>query len=781
MNNSLVPFLDPLITGEFQPKTHDTCITQRYLGDSLGFTLKLTRCLGVLAPYGNGKTTAIKNIIRTMPDNARILFITPRKSLNVAIAGSFSNINCYLDIKKETDINKKVLMIRSMSCTPQSLVALLKQADNYRYDLVVIDEVESVASMFVSDVTKEKEATLLVMQRVVNESEKVVLMDANYSDDSELLAKVLSGIPKIPRLINTYQPWARINATVLSGATFKIRTTAINMQILESIAKRERIFIAASSASYADAIYKIIIDTFPYVITKLATSKTDNTALVSNPDSESALIDVLVYSPSLSVGVSFDIKNRFHKVFGIFSNEMGTPDQLDAMQEMCRLRNPSLNKWVIVLDDRKQIYQNGESDPIPSEIATLFTRTRIINSKYATGNNITLTDTQCQLLDLYSNIHAHKIYNKNNYNKLFMGMLYKMGVQISFYTVDAGNVDLSIQEAMRETKAQAQFEKVESITFAPKLTDTEATHLQMLKKHGHELTPAQAFSLERNYIEASFDVDFDEMNKDQVSEIFSYKESDYILKAVKRAQLFASSGFDKKYTKARLLGLDNEKESFKVEITDKHNFYLLLKKLYQYAIPYIDGKEYSHKTLNRSAFFQWVSRRKRELNIIRPNFVKNNFKAKPALLMNQLLEDIGYGHSTKRQGNGHGKKQLLTFKVKQIESFELFYDAQLRRGDNWLESTRKLMDELELVREVLTKDDIRRLQMPLANVNFAKKQILRIPQIFHKEVMTEYLFRYDMMNDDNPYNIYGMETPIYANKWLKSQADIYDEKGVEFS
>ena len=51
----------------------------------------------------------------------------------------------------------------------------------------------------------------------------------------------------------------------------------------------------------------------------------------------------------------------------------------------------------------------------------------------------------------------------------------------------------------------------------------------------------------------------------------------------------------------------------------------------------------------------------------------------------------------------------------------------------------------------------------------------------HKEIMGEYLARYDMTDSNNPYYIYGVDTPIYANKWLKSQADIYDEKWAEIA
>jgi len=66
--------------------------------------------------------------------------------------------------------------------------------------------------------------------------------------------------------------------------------------------------------------------------------------------------------------------------------------------------------------------------------------------------------------------------------------------------------------------------------------------------------------------------------------------------------------------------------------------------------------------------------------------------------------------------------------------------------------------------------------MPPVDVKFVKVQLLRIPQVFHTEIMNEYKLRYDVMN---PENKHGVDNPIFANKWLKSKAEIYDKKHAE--
>ncbi len=762
----------------------DIIIKQKFLGLSLANALCKTRVLGVLAPYGNGKTTAIKEIIKLLPIGSRVLFIIPRKSLNTAIANDFDSIACYLDIKAEKNTALKRELINSMSCTPQSLGALLELVDNNHYDLVVFDESEAIASMLVSSVTKDKERTLLALQRAVSGSEKIVFMDANYGADSELLAFKLSGIAKLPRLINDYKPWSKIDAEIITGGKFGDRKAAINTRIINAIGRGERIAIATSSATYASDISTIIKAMHPDLVVKLATSKTDNKTLVENPDII-VDIDVLIYSPSLSVGISFDVQNHFHSVYGVFSNEIGTPDQLDAMQSMCRVRHPALNKWIIALDDEKKIYTNHGHDLIPDEIATLYTNLHSINSQYSIGTDTPLTDTQRQLIELYATIQANKRYRKNNFNNLFLNMLGAMDVNVTSTNIDNLELNESIKEQIKENKEVAKEQAITALFEAEKITHEESEQLKTLRHFGSELSPSQELSLDRHYLETSFDVDFDKLNNNEKREILDKKDDSYISKAKKRAQLFAPPSFDKEYVKSRLFGLDNENKSYKKDVLDKHQSYLLLKKLSRYCVKYVENseniliedKEYSHKSLVNSSFYKWTLKNKRKINTVSPNLIPANFGSKPALLMNKLLEQIGYKHTSHRELDSNDKKQHV-FRLMIDAGFEGFYKAQKLRGDNWLELTEKNITELQIIQESLTKTDIKRLQMPVVDINFARTQLLRIPKVRHAEIMHEYMTQYDIMN---PVNNHGLDCPIFANKWLKSEADKYDKKSYEIN
>jgi len=751
----------------------DTLINKKYLGDSLGDALINTRVLSVLASYGGGKTTSIKKYIQSITDKlstknrkAKILFITPRKSLNAAIAGDFETITCYLQVKNEPNKKIKTDLISSMSCTPQSLSSLLSFTGDSSYDLVIFDESETIANMLVSDAVEDKERTLSALKNVVVSSDKVVFMDANYSEDSELLACTLSGLKEIPRLINTYKTWAKIKASIISGGTFENRKTAINTQIIEAIHKGEKIAIASSSAGYAQSIYKVIKERYPDVTVKLATSSTDNQELVNNPDSVSS-IDVLIYSPSLSVGISFDLINHFHSVFGVFANFIDTPDSFDAMQMMCRVRSPSLNKWVIALDENKNIYENHGHEPAPNEITALLSQQYIINAKYAVNKSVEITPLQNELLRLYANIEARLRFNKNNYNALFMQKLNDMGIAVQIVPVKSIEANQDIQAQIKEGKKQDKEQAINDLFQAEKITEEENKKLKEKRRYaGLSLTKKESLSLDRFYIENAFNVDFDKLSEEQRAELLGRMDDNYIKKAKNRARLLAPASFDKVLVKARLYGLDNESQSYKKDILDKNQSYLLLKKLDRYALGFIEGNEYSHATLKRTAFYQWVSRNKRSINIISPNMIPANFSAKPALLMNKLLERIGYKHSTIKIKGFYNYSAVID------SSFESFYEEQKARGCNWLEIQEKRIKELDIVSESLTSKIIKNYQMPLAHVNFAKAELLKIPKMQHESILNEYLRQYDVMN---PENKHGINCPQFANKWLKKQAEKHEK------
>jgi Origin of replication binding protein len=118
----------------------------------------------VLHAYlGRGKTTAIKRIL---PSYQKVLFFSPRQTFARFLSAEF-NIECYLDKNFEAD--KLIISVES----------LLNIPSNKTFDIIVLDECESILKQFSSPTTEGKH--IIQFQRLmwlIANANKVIFADA---------------------------------------------------------------------------------------------------------------------------------------------------------------------------------------------------------------------------------------------------------------------------------------------------------------------------------------------------------------------------------------------------------------------------------------------------------------------------------------------------------------------------------------------------------------------------------------------------------------------------
>lgn len=127
---------------------------------------------------GGNKTGAVVDYLN-IDENASILFITSRRSLARNVSGRLSNFDIYLtmggDRKKKTEeINKSKKLVLGV-CSLNYI-----NSDNLNWDIVVIDEIESVLSMWLSDVTHGNmlNRNWINFKQILKKCNKLLLMDA---------------------------------------------------------------------------------------------------------------------------------------------------------------------------------------------------------------------------------------------------------------------------------------------------------------------------------------------------------------------------------------------------------------------------------------------------------------------------------------------------------------------------------------------------------------------------------------------------------------------------
>jgi hypothetical protein len=138
------------------------------------------KTLAIKSSYGTGKTSLIKRILNKYKFKT-ILFISYRQSLTNELEHVFKQfkVKSYLNNDYTSD---KVI------CQIESLDNLLKQNmstsdENYiEYDLIILDEIESVLNHFRSSTIKNKESVFDIMKNILYNSNKILALDGDFNN-----------------------------------------------------------------------------------------------------------------------------------------------------------------------------------------------------------------------------------------------------------------------------------------------------------------------------------------------------------------------------------------------------------------------------------------------------------------------------------------------------------------------------------------------------------------------------------------------------------------------
>ncbi|MCK5897346.1 MAG: DEAD/DEAH box helicase family protein [Cocleimonas sp.] len=746
---------------------HVTTLNKRYLGESILVASEKSKYLMVKSGMGTGKTTAMKKIIASLTSDACILFMTPRKKLNYSLAEDLG-LFYYEDVKNEQDKERKEVMARRMVVTPQSLGAILKEFPDIHYEYIVMDESKSIAELMVSTATTDKVDTLKALRQACALSKSVIMMDAHIDEQVRVLMGQIAGNETAHYLLNENKSWTGFKATLVVGSKYTDRRDAINKLQEDAVGMGRVIYIASSSKAYCDSRELVLKELFPKLKILNVTAKSTNEAkeILSRPETIKNW-DIVIGSPSIAVGVSFDIENHINEVYGVFPNAEKTGGSDDAIQSLARPRKPTGKHWTIILDDNKKLYSHAVK--YPQDIVESVGN-RAIRAKFIAGNSdIGVTSDETRVINLFSVCHHAKINDKNNFNKNFSARLKEMGITVSELSYDVVGQNDNSQELTKEAKEKAENKTIEIKTTSDRITEVEANRIGALKRfRPSEITEKQSNSHERYIFESKFNINCDDLSDHDLSVYLDHDNQGTVKKLIRREiVLHADKHFMKRYIKARVAGL-GEEEAFKVEIiSDKLNL-PLTKKILSYAIPYIDGKEYSHKSLKRSSLIQFIARNYKEVVALRVITLPAQWKSKPALLMNNLLKSMGYKPRSKRGRDG--KKLIYIYTCSKNSNIEKLYETRLDNGKNWITSTNDLMDlyeeiETMLPTQALSSTDTGRLQMPAVHIRFALKNLAKISEDKLIEVANIYKQKYDMMDAEND----GINAPKDANEWLENQ------------
>ena len=142
------------------------------------------KSLNIKSPYDTGKTQMIKTIL-TVYKPKRILWISYRRTLTMDLMKNFKSLG--FEDYQTCDINNADrLIIQLESLIRVNDIHVLKTvefAQVTKYDLVIIDEVESVLQQFNSPTMKNMSKLIFdYLQILISESKQLITLDGGMDD-----------------------------------------------------------------------------------------------------------------------------------------------------------------------------------------------------------------------------------------------------------------------------------------------------------------------------------------------------------------------------------------------------------------------------------------------------------------------------------------------------------------------------------------------------------------------------------------------------------------------
>lgn len=294
------------------------------------------RLLCLQSEKGTGKTS---NLLKTMfeekkiiTDKTTMLFISSRRTFGAKLLGDLKQFGfvLYSDVKESDIYNNKIIC---------QIDSLSRVAVN-RFDWIIVDECESCARYITSKhFVKNPKANIIVssMEQRIAEAKQVVIMDADLSNRCmEYYENVMCIIGTERQLIiNTFKAFSEYTMV-------NMRYNDWIQRIMEDASKGLKLAVPMASNNKAKDLKTMINTVYPHLEVLLIHKETkdeDKVQSLLNVNDSWREFDIVIYTPSVCMGVSFDIPNYFDSIYGY-----GCENSLGA-QEFCqmlhRIREPA--------------------------------------------------------------------------------------------------------------------------------------------------------------------------------------------------------------------------------------------------------------------------------------------------------------------------------------------------------------------------------------------------------------------------------------------------------
>jgi hypothetical protein len=298
INQNFISAPDGIIHTEDDPNTSfDGIITNWINSDD--------KILSVHSPCGTGKTSIIKNLINSFPDKTkRILYLSYRRSISreKKVELEKCGFESYLD--KIYTADRQIMQIDSISKLSHCGYGSDYES-NAIYDLIIIDEIESILAHITSEPIRKKGYCndyyiFSLLSEIISNSSKLLVMDGFITNRTySFISSFNCGITNV---VNEFKHPSKNLIGYEDREIF-------DKCIYNDLDAGKKIVICCMSATAVGEYSNIFKTKYPKLKVAAYTSKTDDAKKIHDMEHVGdvwASCDILLYSPVIESGVDFN-------------------------------------------------------------------------------------------------------------------------------------------------------------------------------------------------------------------------------------------------------------------------------------------------------------------------------------------------------------------------------------------------------------------------------------------------------------------------------------------
>ena len=457
-----------------------------------------------------GKTYVMPDLFQNFK---KIIVVYHRKSLDEAIYNNWSEHNFQLystihDYFIDTDTYPRTII----------------QADSLhrlrgKVDLLILDELESTHEHICgSNLLKNRNKVYNTLMSYIKNVEKIIICDANLKDETVDLFCPNKSIIKIENEYKSFYDRKLVVYQYYSVAITKLFTLIEN---------GKKIAIPTNELKKAKTLYKLLKDKYPH----LNILKIDKTNKFNGLEEWSDK-DILIYTPTITAGISYNVKNHFDTIFGFFGARSTTCES--SSQMFFRVRHPKDNEMYMFCTKNKEepnkpiddVSLNDWIDNIIQGGHNFFKK----QSQEDSGIDIDRYNKKAKINRYYKiyRLYLKKRHLTEDYNMSYLVKLMKAhGILIKHEYVNLDKEDQTLLiDQFKKVEEEIKVEEAKEILDAK---DIDKSQYKFLQTSTNELNKDEILSIKKYVIKETFDkkeidLEFIKQNSTFVKQYKVYKQ-----------------------------------------------------------------------------------------------------------------------------------------------------------------------------------------------------------------------------------------------------------------